>query len=151
MKIAVISDSHGNIVGIDKLFSEKTFDYLFFLGDGIGDLGLYKNLENVYTVSGNCDFFSSEPNERIFELDGLKFLITHGNRFGVKHNIAPLVSYAKECGVDYVFYGHTHNQKIEQIGGIYYINPGSFSCHSSTGLILDIEKNNDMKVSLINL
>ena len=154
MKIAVISDSHGNKKGVDKVFENGNFDYLFFLGDGINDLGLYKNLDNVFAVSGNCDFFSSVPSERIFELNGIKFLITHGNKFGVKGTLGALISYAKEMNVDYVFYGHTHNQKIEQFGNIYYINPGSFQKNSSnvsTGLIIDIDKNKEPSVSLLKI
>ena len=80
MKIVVISDSHGNSIGIDKIFQNIKFDYLFYLGDGLNDLGNYIFLDNVFAVSGNCDFFSDYPNEREFNLNNIKFLITHGNR-----------------------------------------------------------------------
>lgn len=57
MKIAIISDSHGERNGMNALFEKDDFDYLFFLGDGLSDLGAYVNLDNVFAVSGNCDFF----------------------------------------------------------------------------------------------
>ena len=73
MKLILISDSHGNSKGINKILDSQNFDYLFFMGDGLGDLGAALNLDNVYVVSGNCDFLSSIPNERFVEIDNLKF------------------------------------------------------------------------------
>ena len=84
MKFIIISDSHGNKEGIDKIFKEIQFDGLIFLGDGVRDLSSYMNYNNVYCVSGNCDFFSSIPNERELIIMGRKVLITHGNKYNVK-------------------------------------------------------------------
>lgn len=143
MKIIVISDSHGNSLAIDKIFATEKFDYLFFLGDGINDLGDYIYLDNVFAVSGNCDFFSDVPNERIFSINNINFFITHGNRYFVKKNLSFLKEKAISEGVDYVFYGHTHSQMIEEYSGIKFINPGSFSKNlkkESRGLIVTIEK-----------
>ena len=142
MKIVLISDSHGNKVGIDKIFKNIKFDYLFFVGDGLNDLGDYVYLDNVFAVSGNCDFFSRLDNEKYCELQNKKIFYTHGNKYGVKLGLSNLVARAKELNVDFVFYGHTHNQKVERIGDVYYINPGSFHIQSngkSYGLLLDIK------------
>ena len=143
MRIAVISDSHGNKSGINKIFESVQFDYLFFLGDGLGDLGNYIYLDNVYAVSGNCDFFSSYPNERIIELAGKKLLITHGNRYGVKGGINNLLEYAHTQGVDIVLFGHTHKQIAEERQGLFVANPGTFKRNSdgeSRGLIINIDE-----------
>lgn len=139
MKIVVISDSHGNREGIDKIFRELDFDYLFFLGDGLRDLGEYINLQNVYAVSGNCDFFSTEPNEREFILEGKKFFITHGNAYGVKYSLEHIVNEGRKRGVEYVLYGHTHNKYIDEIDGIKIINPGAFKV--SSGIVLEVAEN----------
>lgn len=142
MKIVLISDSHGNKLGVDRIFKEINFDYLFFMGDGLSDFGTYEFMDNVYRVSGNCDFFSTVDNELVIELGGKNFLITHGHRYGVKLGLSKLVSHAEEIGVDFVCYGHTHSQKIDKVGDIYFINPGSFfpkSDRKSYGLILTIE------------
>ena len=138
MKIAIISDSHGNCEGIDKIFRELDFDYLFFLGDGLRDLGEYINLQNVYAVCGNCDFFSVEPNEREFVLENNKFFITHGNAYGVKYSLHSIISEAINRGANYVLFGHTHNKYIEEIDGMKIINPGTFK--NNQGIILEIEK-----------
>ena len=149
MRLVLISDSHGNSQGVDKIFQTLKFDYLFFMGDGLSDLGNYEYLDNVIKVSGNCDFFSREVNERILEIGGYNFLITHGNKYGVKLGIGKLVEYAKNKNVQFVFYGHTHIQRIEQIDNIYFINPGKFAKNregESCGLIIDSVKE-DVKIS----
>ena len=140
MKIVVISDSHGNRVGIDNIFQKIKFDYLFFLGDGLQDLGTYINLDNVIAVSGNCDYFTDVENELDFIIDGKKFFITHGNKYGVKYSMNSLCKKANELGVDFCFYGHTHRQIVENIDGVYYINPGSFQRGKLDGLIIEIDK-----------
>lgn len=140
MKIVVISDSHGNSSGVDKIFREIDFDYLFFLGDGLKDLKDYLYLENVYAVCGNCDLFSVEPNEMEFVLEDKKFFITHGNAYGVKYSLHSLISEGKNRGVDFVLFGHTHNRHVEEIDNMKVINPGTFKNHQ--GIILEIEKDN---------
>ena len=147
MKLILISDSHGNRDGIDKIFSTKKFDYLFFMGDGLNDLGLYYVMNNVFAVSGNCDFFSKVENEKFVDLNGKKIFITHGNKYGVKSNLNQLIDKANDIGADFVFYGHTHKQKAEKIGETYFINPGSFHKNSfgkSIGLEIVIDK--DIKI-----
>ena len=152
MKIVIISDSHGNKKGINNLFDQVKFDYLIFLGDGIGDLGDYKYLDNVYFVAGNCDFFSNDPNEQIITIGGKKFFITHGNKYGVKGRLDMIKSKGDELGVDFVCFGHTHSQCIETYNGKYLLNPGSFQKKSngeSSGLIVEIGE--DVKISALKV
>lgn len=131
-------------MGINQVFEKIQFDYLFFMGDGLGDLGTYINLENVYAVSGNCDYFSFYPNEIVFEIDNNRFFITHGNKYGVKYSLNSLISKGVEEKVNFVIYGHTHSKKAEIINGIYFINPGTFQkgvLNDATGLILNVDEN----------
>lgn len=144
MRIIVISDSHGNRSGIDKIFNQMEFDYLFFLGDGLQDLGSYIYLDNVIAVSGNCDYFTDVENELDFTIDGKKFFITHGNKYGVKYSMNSLMNKARELGVKYCMYGHTHRQIVEKVDEVYYINPGTFQRGKNDGLIIDIDT--DIKI-----
>ena len=153
MRIILVSDSHGNKDGIEKLFTNESFDYLFFLGDGLGDLGMYDNLENVITVSGNCDFFSVTPNERVMKIGNYNIFATHGNKYGVKSGLTKIIEKAERECVNLVFFGHTHKPTIEFINNIYYINPGTFhqnSCGESCFMEVVIEgegvKINSLKV-----
>jgi putative phosphoesterase len=144
MKLILISDSHGNKEGIDKIFSQLDFDYLFFMGDGLSDLGTYINLEYVYAVSGNCDFFSRVDNEKCLELGEYKIFMTHGNKYGVKSSLNHLIERGDEVGANLVFYGHTHRQNIEYINNVYYINPGKFYPNSdgeSVGIEVVLDEN----------
>jgi putative phosphoesterase len=126
MKVAIISDSHGNKIGIDYLFKNYTFDYLIHTGDGVGDLKLYSNLENVITVSGNCDIFSSEVEEKIVDICDKKIFVTHGHKYGVKGGLDRLIARGRECGADIVLYGHTHNANYMYEDNMLIINPGVF-------------------------
>lgn len=152
MKILIISDSHGNKKALNHVFNDMEFDYLIFLGDGLNDLGDYKYLDNIYFVAGNCDFFSNEPNEKLINIAGKKFFITHGNKYGVKGRLDMLKARGDELGVDFVCFGHTHSQCIETYNGRYLLNPGSFQKKSngeSVGLQVDIDK--DIKISSFNI
>ena len=130
MRILLVSDSHGNRDGIEKLIENEQFDYLFFLGDGLNDLGLYDNIENIIAVSGNCDFFSVVPNERIMKIGDYMILATHGNKYSVKSGLSNIKEVAEKNGVNFVFFGHTHKPTIELVNDIYYINPGTFHKNS---------------------
>lgn len=143
MKLIVISDSHGNSLGIDKLFEKYSFDYLIFLGDGLKDLGLYANMDNVIAVSGNCDMFAEEPAERIFNADGKLILITHGHKYGVKSTLNHLKAKVLEEKCDIALYGHTHIQNIENWHNIWIANPGSFKMlnnNTCSALEINIEE-----------
>jgi predicted phosphodiesterase len=72
LRIAVISDSHGNRKAVNYLFENYKFDYLIHCGDGVADLGNYIYLDNVFAVSGNCDIFSIEDDEKIIQLENKK-------------------------------------------------------------------------------
>lgn len=125
MKVILASDSHGNYRGLNKLMLQN-FDYMFFMGDGIKDLGSNIYLPNVYAVAGNCDFLCDEPKERIINISNKKVLVTHGDLFNVKRGLDSLLQYAKNNQINMVFYGHTHKFECKIIDDIYFVNPGSF-------------------------
>lgn len=128
MKTAVIiSDTHGNFRAIDKLLPiMMENDHVFHLGDCEKDIWQYrKELNNkILSVSGNCDGGGSEE---FVEIEGVKILLTHGNKYGVKESLYKLSLRAKELGVSTVFYGHTHLSDIKVVDGVSFVNPGSLS------------------------
>lgn len=127
MKILIISDSHGNVANLNYVISNYKFDYIFYLGDGISDLGTLTKLDNVKFVKGNCDIFSNAKYEEIVKIGELKFLLLHGHTYNVKQGLGALINYAKTLGVNYVFFGHTHKHFNQEIDGITFLNPGSLS------------------------
>lgn len=130
MQIGVISDTHRIISSIEKLKGEiKGVDVLIHLGDNVDDISIIKKYYKgkIINVKGNCDFSTTVPDDRLEEIDGKKFFLTHGHRYGVKDNLSRLRYKALETGADIVLYGHTHIAKIDFEEGVWYINPGSAS------------------------
>ena len=137
MKILVFSDCHGKYERMADVFSRDKYDTVLFLGDGVSDFErLQKNNIGstlMLAVKGNCDFFDGTPEERIFELDGIRILMLHGHTKNVKHGTGVLEYYAREKQVDLVLYGHTHSRDVRRIDGekpFYIFNPGSIGASS---------------------
>jgi putative phosphoesterase len=128
MKIAVLSDTHGNYaLALKMLDLLGDFEQIIHLGDTSGDgeiieLALERKL---VIVSGNCDTSGNYPHLAGLDICGKRMLITHGDRFHVKSGIDGLCRKAKVCRADIVLYGHTHIAHIEEVEGILFINPGT--------------------------
>lgn len=125
-KIVVLSDTHGNLSSIEKLSDIiKESDYVFHLGDYERDINAFQREfgeDKIRSVKGNCD---GGGKDLILDIEGLKILLTHGDRYGVKNGLLTLSLKAEELGVKAVFYGHTHNADITEIKDILYVNPGT--------------------------
>lgn len=124
--IFAFSDIHERQLSPALLAIAQESDFVFFLGDGaarIGDLALHKGF---YGVAGNCDFLPL-PEETVIETEGLKILLTHGHRYGVKSDLLSLSLRAEELGCRLVFYGHTHIPEVTEHGAVTLVNPGSLS------------------------
>ena len=148
MKILVISDSHGREERINELLKREDFDYLFFLGDGLKDLGTMIHHPHTVAVRGNCDFFSRVDDTANVEVAGVKFLLTHGDRFHVKSTLKPLIDEALYRGSDIVLYGHTHRFNDEMVDDIRFVNcPSLYKSFDGKGkyLLVEIE---DKKISI---
>ncbi len=122
--ILAFSDSHNAPLPSKLIQTANESKFVFFLGDGIrglGDLLLHKGFHGV---SGNCDerIF---PDEEIVEIDGIRILLAHGDRYKVKRDLLELSLRAKEEKCSVVFYGHTHFAQIDEYDGTTFICPGS--------------------------
>ena len=131
MKILVISDSHNVILDsqIEDIKKEGQFDLLIHCGDKYNDAEHFAEklqIKNVLNVPGNCDHsvIGIEPT-LIQEIEGKKFIVTHGHLFHVKFSLNQLKTFAKKNKADVVLYGHTHKAKNEIKDNILYFNPGS--------------------------
>ncbi len=135
-KLVILSDTHGNRKGVDKLasiFAEN--DYIIHLGDGAGDMREAGRLypDKLYRCAGNCDFFSPLPEDGILEVERLRIFYCHGHRYGVKRDLNALAQAAKSRGCDIALYGHTHVANICKIEGVTLINPGTLSLSTERG------------------
>ena len=130
MLIAVVSDTHRQEYYIQKVKSYiKNADILIHLGDNIEDADeLAEGFKGkVYKVSGNCDFCRGAERELVIDVEGIRILITHGDRYGVKYELNNLYYRAMEAEADIALYGHTHIPYMEEVNGIWLFNPGSAS------------------------
>ncbi len=156
MKLLVFSDSHGNARPIyDALTAHAgTADAVIHLGDGTADMELvlrdYPRLDYICIAGNHEQYFTSVQRrsslnyKMISDFGGLRFLLVHGHREGVKYGLDNLMRDAVDADAHVVLYGHTHeayeSSFISPSGTgkrIYMFNPGSVGCGypSSYGVI----------------
>ena len=147
MRIAVVSDSHGDIsFFIDKMKEIKGVDRIIHLGDYDSDGHEINRILDIPTdiVAGNNDYGSKDASEKILNIEGHKIYLTHGHKYNVYFGIDRLVYKGLELGADLVMYGHTHRFIDETDQGVRVINPGSPSSprgnDKASFIILDISK-----------
>lgn len=130
MKILVLSDTHGDISNSEHIlkFYSNAIDMVFHLGDHDGDAKVLQKLFpelQFHIVSGNNDFFSGTPANKMVFANGKKLLLTHGHKQRVNWNYNTISYWAEEQGADMVLFGHTHAALNEKIGNVLVFNPGS--------------------------
>jgi putative phosphoesterase len=128
MRILVISDTHGNFpLAYKACDMAEPFNALIHLGDGADDATLLENALEVQVIhiAGNCDLNSSSPRELLWECEGKKLLLVHGDAYGVKNGLGKLERRASEVGADAVLFGHTHRATVTTLTDILAVNPGT--------------------------
>ena len=128
MKIAVFSDSHGNIENMRKAILSWQPDQLIHLGDCCADARAIARefpLLPMANVRGNCDYGDTAPEDRLFDLEGLRFFIAHGHRHNVKMGLDSFGNSVCFSGSNIGLFGHTHRAQYIEFGGMVFMNPGS--------------------------
>lgn len=122
-KIVVMSDNHGYANFIEEIRKlEPDGDVYVHCGDSEGT---EDKLKGWIAVRGNNDWMARLDDERVFELDGLSFLVTHGHRYGYFNREEMMIDDLLRHGCDVLLSGHTHVPQYECVDGFYLINPGS--------------------------
>ena len=154
MKIIVVSDSHGSSASLTEIIRlNQNADAVVHCGDSRGEMEAIKmRYPNIryYEVCGNCDFGSTLPLKLTFELDGFKYMVTHGHAYNVKFGLGQLCYAAQQEGVDAVFFGHTHIACNEEYEGLKLINPGSCGGMGATFAVVET-KNGQMLTNIAHL
>ena len=127
MKILVFSDSHGRLGFMLDAIEKERPRRVFFLGDNYRDgedlAAAYPDIP-VDMVKGNCDFCPG-PDELLVEAGGVRFLLTHGHRYGAKHGTDRLAEAGRQKGAAVVCFGHTHEALNMPDRGVWLFNPGT--------------------------
>lgn len=121
--ILIISDYHKREDKVLELIRKYNPTHTICCGDGESDEEFYTK-NNIISVRGNCDYVNL-PSLSVIEIEGKRILVTHGHLYNVHFDIFKLYMLAIENKADYVLYGHTHNQMVEEYEGITFINPGA--------------------------
>ena len=149
MKIAVVSDTHSRSAAIAEalaVIAERDVKLILHCGDIEDAEAAQLFPANTYFVFGNCDADRDGIREAIkaqgatllepigaVEFNNKRLGFVHGDDKGL------LDTMIKSQGFDYVFHGHTHLAKDEQIGRTRVINPGALHrARPKTFVILDL-------------
>jgi len=147
--IGIISDTHDNVVNIQKamkVFEEKEVDFIVHCGDIVAP-GTIKYFNGIHTkfVKGNCEGDIELIKEKLKEISGeylgqIGDIKVNGKRIAAYHGdnklILKLLIQSKLF--DYIFTGHTHQKRDEKIGEVRIINPGAhFFGGENTVALLD--------------
>ena len=123
MTLLILSDSHGRPDRITEAIRRVKPDGILFAGDGLRDLAsceLPASAEScpLWAVKGNCDWLVSPlvirnalwevSDEELICVDGIRILLTHGNKYSVKGGLGQAIARAVSQAADVLVFGHTH-------------------------------------------
>jgi uncharacterized protein len=126
MRLGIISDTHGLLrPEVFEVFREV--DHILHAGD-IGPAALLDELEAIAPVTavyGNTDEFdlrSRLPDVVQTRIEGLDFVVTHGDQFG---SPTPKLLYEAYPDAEVIVFGHTHKPLLVTVDVVVTVmNPG---------------------------
>jgi len=174
MKIGVMSDTHGDLIGwqkvMEKIFSDV--DMIIHAGDlfnygprnpmpqgfAPGELVLEMNgLEiPLVAVKGNCDSdidesvvnFPLQSPFALIQLGSLRIVVTHGDKLTDEEK----VGLAKRWRVNIFISGHTHRPKLAREENIVFLNPGSPSLPKESPTVALVEETDgEVEIKIIDV
>lgn len=126
MKILVFSDSHGDVDTMERIAGIIKPDMIFHLGDLIKDaVELEQRIGGIPVefVRGNCDIWSTMADEKLFETEGKRIMLTHGDKYGVRTGYSTIIKKGRKKA-DIVLCGHTHMSHLVKKKNFWLMNPG---------------------------
>ena len=133
-RVIAVSDSHGDVQGLRDCYElarrSGPVDVAVFLGDGADDFAQVRPEWEAqgtvcYSVAGNNDWRSDDPQEAAFRVGKVVFYACHGHTRYVKYGLDRLWFAAREREAEVALYGHTHSADIALEYGLCMINPGA--------------------------
>src|SRR5258708_36257554 len=121
MRIGIISDTHG-LLRPEVIERLAGVHYVIHAGD-VGRPEVISELRKIAPITairGNTDrgeWATEYPHTALMKLGGRSIYVLH--------NLKELDLDPTAAGIDVVVSGHSHRPKIETVGGVVYLNPGS--------------------------
>lgn len=116
--LLILSDSHGRADRVAEAIQRVKPDGILFAGDGVRDLSYCDLPCPLWAVRGNCDWMTSPlvlngaafmpEDEELVTIEGIRILLTHGHKQGVKSGLGGAVAHAVRRQADLLVFGHTH-------------------------------------------
>lgn len=130
-KILLISDTHGEANLLKRIMRiEGKIDRCIHMGDREGEDEAIKKYTKapLESVRGNCDYDNNWPADSLTMIGNYTVFLTHGHRLDVGYSTFDLEDFARDCGADMAFFGHTHVPYFEEMeDGFILCNPGSLA------------------------
>ncbi len=144
MRVLIVSDNHGEEKICRDAHETQNCEVNIHLGDSEFPAA-YDDMKLFHCVKGNVDTDDAYPLEGY--LEDVKIFYAHGHKHKIKgESREQLAEAADRLGAKYALYGHSHIAKVERIGSVFCINPGSISNSKSnieeTYAVLDTVKDN---------
>jgi len=120
MKILIVSDTHNNIILLEKVLASNKADILFHLGDNYEDpikVDFSKYCNSLYRVPGI--YHPGYADRSLQHIESLDLL---GFNLKLVHNIEDINFCQKANQI--IFYGHTHVHNVQKYKSNILINPG---------------------------
>jgi putative phosphoesterase len=139
MRIVAVSDTHGSRDLLRDAVMQAAHigrvDVFVHCGDGVRDMEAVDAILHdvnpdvrIYAVSGNCDVsVFTYPKTELFEVNGVRMMVTHGDKQKVKLDRRALLNEARSLGAQVAFFGHTHQPLLEPGAGVMLVNPGQLT------------------------
>lgn len=128
MKIAILSDTHGNYpLAIQALDRIAGLDCIIHLGDTLQDAEIIECAMSlpIIKLAGNCDPSCDAPRDLLLTMRDMTIYLSHGDLFQVKSGTERICRKAASENAQIVLFGHTHIPLIQKKNEILLINPGS--------------------------
>ena len=151
MKILIVSDSHGRNHHLNTVLDRVgDIDLFLHLGDLEGSEDFIEAFVNckIEMISGNNDYFTEIPREKIIKIGKYTVFMTHGHKYGVYYDTDKLKEAARAHNANIVLYGHTHIPSIDMSDDIITVNPGSITQPRQSGrrpsfILMEIDKDGE--------
>src|SRR3954449_5042693 len=120
LRIGIISDTHG-LLRPEAERGLTGVDHIFHAGD-IGRpeiVDALRRIAPVTAIHGNVDsgeWASQYPDTKLVRLAGKSIYVLHDLK---------TLQVDPGAGIDVIVSGHSHVPKIDTVGGVLYLNPGS--------------------------
>lgn len=137
MKIGVLSDTHDNVSNLTYVlntYRERGIETLIHCGDltSLDMVSHFTGFRVIYTM-GNMDVVTGAIKKRLEKMrdDNFAGMVFKGKLGGVhvaathSHVDGQVIDLVRARRYDWIFHGHTHEKRDEEVRGTRIVNPGA--------------------------